>query len=271
VPVPIVPLISGTSKGPLGIAHLPRLWLKLLLSSRQLLAAGYRHGVGGTDAELFEMFGIDGDAMIAFIERSTPDYPDTEAWFRENAEHLSDVTRDAFNEHMRTFEFNEARKIEWLARFGLDGSHYTAAVLLNQLDDWEGAFAQLGTLDAPVVPLISSSCAGPMGFAHLPRLWWKTLLQASGKAETDEGPGASPLDRRLIDALGSNGSELLLYLDEAQPSYLATEQWLRDHLSAARLEPANIAEFNRSILPTAILASDLTDWSHLRASIVAWK
>jgi hypothetical protein len=41
----IVPLISSGVAGPLGVLHLPRLWLKASLEARGLLAPGYP-GIG---------------------------------------------------------------------------------------------------------------------------------------------------------------------------------------------------------------------------------
>ena len=41
-----VPLISLRTTGPLGIAHLPRQWLKMRLAGKDRLAEGYRAGGG---------------------------------------------------------------------------------------------------------------------------------------------------------------------------------------------------------------------------------
>ena len=45
----MIPLISGAENGPLGIVHLPRLWLKMRAHAVGVLPEGYRHGNGGTD------------------------------------------------------------------------------------------------------------------------------------------------------------------------------------------------------------------------------
>ena len=44
-----IPLISTRTKGPLGLVHLPRLWLKMRLSAKGKLADEYRAGEGGFD------------------------------------------------------------------------------------------------------------------------------------------------------------------------------------------------------------------------------
>jgi hypothetical protein len=51
-----VPLISTRTKGPLGLVHLPRLWLKMRLSAKGQLAEGYRAGEGGFDGKLLVRF-----------------------------------------------------------------------------------------------------------------------------------------------------------------------------------------------------------------------
>ena len=52
-----VPLIGTAATGPLGVAHLPRLWLKMLLASQGKLVEGYRAGQGGFDGLLLEFLG----------------------------------------------------------------------------------------------------------------------------------------------------------------------------------------------------------------------
>ena len=37
------------------------------------------------------------------------------------------------------------------------------------------------------VPLISSGTAGPLGVIHLPRLWLKTSLEATGESKLSKG------------------------------------------------------------------------------------
>ena len=63
----IVPLISSGVAGPLGVLHLPRLWLKVSLESRGKLADGYP-GIGkGYDMMVCSALGLDPDAVKKFI------------------------------------------------------------------------------------------------------------------------------------------------------------------------------------------------------------
>ena len=70
-----VPLISTRTKGPLGLVHLPRLWLKMRLSAKGKLADEYRAGEGGFDSLLLEALGIDSTAAIAFRKRVAAELP----------------------------------------------------------------------------------------------------------------------------------------------------------------------------------------------------
>ena len=80
-----VPLISTRTKGPLGLVHLPRLWLKMRLSAKGKLADEYRAGERGFDGLLLEALGIDSTAAVAFVSASQPGYLAFEAWVKENA------------------------------------------------------------------------------------------------------------------------------------------------------------------------------------------
>jgi len=71
---PIYPLISSAAKGPLGVCHLPRLWLKILLFACGRLPEGYRHGEGGFDEFTTTNLGLDRDAEhLGRVERVAPE------------------------------------------------------------------------------------------------------------------------------------------------------------------------------------------------------
>lgn len=63
----IVPLISSYVAGPLGLPHLPRLWLKALLHAKDMLAEDWGCGPGGLDRRIMEFVGIDGVAFMAWL------------------------------------------------------------------------------------------------------------------------------------------------------------------------------------------------------------
>ncbi|BDE06202.1 hypothetical protein WPS_14780 [Vulcanimicrobium alpinum] len=140
---PLVPVLSSSVTGPLGVMHLPRLWLKILLHARGVLPEGYRHGVGGFDEFTTSTLGIDRDAFIAYIETALPDYLALEAWVRANAANLTPEAIAAVNARVSSADLPEPMLSERRARFGLDDPAYTKAVRLNDLDDWAGIHAAL--------------------------------------------------------------------------------------------------------------------------------
>jgi len=135
----IVPLISTSVMGPLGVAHLPRLWLKILLHACGRLPEGYRHGHGGLDERLCVSLGIDRDALVAYIEAEKPDYLALERWVSDHARDLSPRTVAAFNLHARTTNMANALAAERRTRFGIPDEDVANAIALNDLDDWASA------------------------------------------------------------------------------------------------------------------------------------
>src|SRR3954471_15461678 len=79
----IVPLISSGVAGPLGVLHLPRLWLKVSLEARGKLAAGYPGAGKGYDQMVIDALALTRDAVIDFIKQNKPTYPQFEAWIKK--------------------------------------------------------------------------------------------------------------------------------------------------------------------------------------------
>jgi hypothetical protein len=253
----LVPLISGSSTGPLGLVHLPRFWLKMRAYAVDVLPEGYRHGSGGTDEALLDAIGLDGDAFAAFIAREEPDYQYCEAWVSAHAADTTPATIAAFNRHWLTFEMPDPRRTEWCERFALSGSAYTRSIGLNQLDDWAGVYQELigceepgepGEPVEPVVPAISSSVAGPLGVPHLPRLWLKHLLHSLGRLPAGYRHGPGGFDEMLTDALGLDRDAFAAYVETEKPEYLPAESWVR--ANATTLTPETIAAFDARIRST---------------------
>jgi hypothetical protein len=138
---PIVPVISTSVAGPLGIRHLPRLWLKILLYSEGRLPEGYRHGEGGFDELFCTQFGIDREAFVRFVETNKPDYQETERWVEKNAKDLEPATVAAFNDRVLAANMRDEMAAERRTRFAIGDETYKNAVALNDLDDWAGMHA----------------------------------------------------------------------------------------------------------------------------------
>src|SRR2546430_14300934 len=79
-----VPMISSGVAGPLGVLHLPRLWLKVSLEAQGKLADGYP-GIGrGFDAMTCATLGLEEQAVKEFIKKNKPTYPEIEDWAKKN-------------------------------------------------------------------------------------------------------------------------------------------------------------------------------------------
>jgi uncharacterized protein DUF5069 len=252
-----VPLISSSQAGPLGFAHLPRLWLKMRAHAAGVLPEGYRHGAGGFDEALLTKLGVDLGAFTGFIDAEAPDYLTCEAWIRAHAADTSLALARAFTGHIATFEMPDPRLSEWTARFGLSAGTFTKGYGMNQLDDWDGIHVQLRSPAAsPLVPAVGSGVAGPLGVRHLPRMWLKYRLHGAGRLAEGYKHGRG-FDKMVTDALGLDPDALATFVEGEQPDYLATEAWVRQHATA--LNPPAIAELNERILATKLMEKFAVD------------
>ncbi|HTI68929.1 MAG TPA: DUF5069 domain-containing protein [Candidatus Limnocylindria bacterium] len=134
-----VPLISSSVAGPLGVIHLPRLWLKASLEAAGKIAPGYPGCGKGYDSMVVSALGLKEDAVKKYIAEAKPTYPQFEAWIKAQPGvdltpgniHKSNV---AIAGYIHT---DEVRK-SILAANGIpdDGSVFPDAISLNNLDDW---------------------------------------------------------------------------------------------------------------------------------------
>ncbi len=135
----IVPLISSGVAGPLGVIHLPRLWLKVSLEARGKLAAGYPGAGQGYDQMVIDGIGLTRDAVIKFIKDTRPTYPQFEAWVKQNATKLDKGSVEKLNAAIRGYNHDDATRKSILGANGIadDASAAKDAVNLNNLDDWK--------------------------------------------------------------------------------------------------------------------------------------
>jgi len=135
----IVPLISSGVAGPLGVLHLPRLWLKVSLECRGKLADGYP-GIGkGYDMMTINALGLNADAVKRFINDSKPTYCQFEAWVKKQpGVKLDKATVYKHNSAVRGYIHDDATRKSILGANSVadEGSVNPGAVDLNNLDDW---------------------------------------------------------------------------------------------------------------------------------------
>lgn len=96
------------------------------------------------------------------------------------------------------------------------------------------------------VPPIPTAATGPLGLVQLPRLWSKVLLDAKGLLPEGYVVCSQGFDRILLDGLGLSQEEVVAYLREHLPTYLAFERWI-----VSRRGPVSVdtrERINREIL-----------------------
>ena len=135
----IVPLISSGVAGPLGVLHLPRLWLKLSLESAGKLAPGYPGAGKGYDQMVIDGLGLNRDAVIDYVKNSKPDYCQFEQWVKKNATKLDKASVEKLNAAIRGYNHDDATRKSILGANNLpdDASACKDAVNLNNLEDWK--------------------------------------------------------------------------------------------------------------------------------------
>jgi hypothetical protein len=135
----IVPMIPCHVAGPLGVLHLPRLWLKVSLEARGKLAAGYP-GIGkGFDQIVIDGLGLKADAVRTFIKDKRPSYAEFETWVKgQPGVKLDRANVYKVNSVVLGYHHGDDTRKEILQGAGYpdNGSVLGAAVELNALDDW---------------------------------------------------------------------------------------------------------------------------------------
>jgi hypothetical protein len=135
----IVPLIGSAEVGPLGVLHLPRLWLKVSLDGKGALAEGYPAVGTGFDQMVLDGLGLKKDAVIDYITKNRPTYCQFEAWIKEQpAIRLDSASIKKLNESIRDYHHEEGTVISMLGENELPPDiGIRDAVTLNRLDDWK--------------------------------------------------------------------------------------------------------------------------------------
>ena len=106
----IVPLISSGVAGPLGVLHLPRLWLKLSLESTGKLAPGYPGAGKGYDQMVIDGIGLNRDAVIDYVKKNKPTYCQFEAWVKKNATKLDKASVEKLNAAIRGYNHDDGTR-----------------------------------------------------------------------------------------------------------------------------------------------------------------
>ncbi len=104
----------------------------------------------------------------------------------------------------------------------------------------------MSTTTSHVVPLVSSSTRGPLGAAHLPRLWLKLSLAAHGQLPPDYDECGKGFDQMTLDALGLDRQKTIDYVRTHHPTYMQFEQWVVEE-NGGSIDPERIRKHNDAI------------------------
>ena len=140
-----VPLISSGTAGPLGVKHLPRLWLKTLLSATGNLPDGYKDIRPGFDYIVLEGLGVDPASAREFIVGSRPTYLSFEKWVCEQPNvDISPANISKINEAIESRTKSPEIRMRMLTENGLpENSPIESSMMLNNLDDWKAIHTQI--------------------------------------------------------------------------------------------------------------------------------
>ncbi len=141
----MVPLISSDVKGPLGAMHLPRLWQKVLLSSKGMLHEGYDECGRGFDQMTLDGLGLDREQTIGYLKTEFPTYPQFEQWVRQQKGGQIDPTAiERHNAAIAGYIHDDSTRQSILSVVGLpDDGSIKDAVTLNKLEDFHEFHASL--------------------------------------------------------------------------------------------------------------------------------
>ena len=132
----IVPLISSGVAGPLGVLHLPRLWLKTSLEACGKLADGYPGAGQGFDQMVLDGLGLDRERFLEFIA-TKPTYVECEQWVVQHGTKIDHESIDELNAAITGYEHSDEVRKNVLETAGLPDGSPRDAINLNNLDDWD--------------------------------------------------------------------------------------------------------------------------------------
>lgn len=290
----IAPLIGATVAGPLGVAHLPRMWLKSVLSAAGMLYDGYFDNYKGFNQRVVDGLGLDPDPWFAFLA-TMPTYPQAEAYVQAHATKLDPAAIAAVNADVLNFLRPEENAAAVRARTGIDDPAFRNSARLLDFDDWFTMHRDIvahreGGIE-PIVPMISSSQTGLLGIPHLPRLWIKALLASVQSLPEGWKTGTNcGFDKTLAEMIGLDLVAATDFIRARLPDYLQFEGWVRDHIAepdaatkaqwtakifgmqkSPEQATAELAEAGAppSSLRGVILLNDLVDWKYMHDRAVA--
>lgn len=130
----MIPFIPSSAKGPLGAAHLPRLWTKLTLGNSGVLAEGWDYCGHGFDEMTINDLGLDKQKTVDYVKSHKPTYVQFEEWVVANGKTDPESIRK-HNEAIFGYNHGDDTCAGIRGSTGLKHAHVKDAVTLNMLDD----------------------------------------------------------------------------------------------------------------------------------------
>ena len=140
----VIPLVSSGVAGPLGVDHLPRLWLKLTLGANNSLPEGYDECGPGFDAMTLSALHLDRDKTMEFVRKEKPTYMQFEQWVLDQNGGSIDTERiERHNRAVRGYHHSEGLAEEIRTSCGCKNADVMDAVTLNMIEDLDAFHKQL--------------------------------------------------------------------------------------------------------------------------------
>lgn len=129
-----IPYISSQTTGPLGAAHLPRLWTKLTLGYAGQLADGWDHCGAGFDQLTISDLGLDRGEVMEYVRSHKPTYVQFEEYVVANGKTDAETIRQ-HNAKIHGYNHSPETAQRMRESMGLKNAGVNDAVTLNSLDD----------------------------------------------------------------------------------------------------------------------------------------
>jgi hypothetical protein len=135
---PIVPMVSSAQAGMMDVPHLPRLWMKALLSAVDALPEEWKTGTScGFDKRVAGMIGLDLPAASAYIQSDLPSYLQFETWVSDHIAQLDDTTKTKWKAEILALQKSEEAWTSERVEAGAPNLTLRGTVLLNDMVDWK--------------------------------------------------------------------------------------------------------------------------------------
>jgi hypothetical protein len=130
----MIPFIPSSAKGPLGAAHLPRLWTKLTLGNAGSLAEGWDYCGHGFDEMTINGLGLNKEKTLEYVKTHKPTYVQFEEWVVTNGKTDAETIKK-HNSAIFGYNHGDDTCAGIRKSTGLKHMHVKDAVTLNMLDD----------------------------------------------------------------------------------------------------------------------------------------